>query len=827
MGRITLSKPTTSWHAGVRAAEAWQAYLAACLAATLVFFLLPAAGLAQGLLFTAVHLSALVAIVAGVRIHRPDRALIWYLIAVGQALYAAANVIWYIGPLGFGVTLPYPSPVDGLYLISSAVLLAGLSLLIRVRSGGHDRAGLIDAVIVATGVGMLSWVFLMAPYVRDPALSLETRLVSAAYPLVDVLLLGILARLTFATGGRATASRLIMLGLPGLMLGDSLYAVDSLRGAFSYGKWYFAGWLLFYALLGAAALHPSMRELSRRALDTEPVLSRWRLAFLAAAALVPPAILAFPRVGRGETTVLACVSGVMFLLVMGRMSGLMVDITERRRTERMKDEFLSVVSHELRTPLTSIHGALGLLAGGALGPMPDKGRRMVEIAVSNTDRLIRLINDILDIERIHSGRVSLNRTVCNAGNLMSQATESMRPMAGEAGVELATVPYPAPLLADPDRILQTLTNLLSNAVKFSPSGASVSLTARGDGEDIVFRVTDHGRGIPPAQLEAIFGRFQQVDAMDSRDKGGTGLGLAICRAIATQHGGRIWAESSPGQGSTFSFTLPVLDTIREEPPVEPAAPPGNAPKVLVCDDDPSVREVLGALLTQHGYRVLSAATGQEAVAVANTAQPTAIVLDLLMPGMSGWEVAAALKRRPSTADIPIVLLSVLSRGEATPPPADVAAWVDKPLQEEALLRALDRVVARREEPPDVVVVEDDQDLADLLTDMFARHGLRARHAASGREAVALCHETLPDLLVLDLGLPDGDGFGVVDELRRGPYFRRVPLVVYTARDLDESDRHRLRLGETVFFTKGRTPPEQFERQVIGMLDRLVPDAAPV
>ncbi|MBW3602910.1 MAG: response regulator, partial [Actinobacteria bacterium] len=624
----------------------------------------------------------------------------------------------------------------------------------------------------------------------------------------------------------ATASRLIVLGLPGLLLADSLYALESLRGGFTYGSWYFAGWLIFYALLGAAALHPSMRELSQPAREVEPLLTRWRLAFLAAAALVPPAILSFPQVGQHEVPILAAVSGLMFLLVIARMSGLMVDISERRHMERIKDEFLSVVNHELRTPLTSVHGALGLLASGALGPLPDKGRRMVEIAVSNTDRLIRLINDILDIERMDSGRVSLNPTVADAGELMAHATEAMQPMANQAGVELVTVPYPAPVWADSDRVIQTLTNLLSNAVKFSPSGASVSLTAQREGGDVLFRVTDRGRGIPPAKLETIFGRFQQVDATDSRDKGGTGLGLAICRTIVSQHGGRIWVESTPGQGSTFSFTLPVSDGTREAQPFEPA-PTQDGAVVLVCDDDPSVREVVGALLTRHGYRVLPAATGQEAVDLAGTARPAAIVLDLLMPGMSGWEVAATLKRRPSTADIPIVILSVLSQRQAGPAPASFVSWVDKPMQDAALLRALDRAVAGREGPPEVVVVEDDEDLAHMLTEMFTRHGLRARHAATGREAVALCQEALPDLLVLDLGLPDGDGFDVVDELRLGPYFRRMPLVVYTARDLDESERRRLRLGATAVFTKSRTPPEQFERQVIGMLDRLVPSGTGV
>ena len=233
------------------------------------------------------------------------------------------------------------------------------------------------------------------------------------------------------------------------------------------------------------------------------------------------------------------------------------DITERLAVDRMKDEFISVVSHELRTPLTSMRGSLGLLASGMLGELPEKGRHMLDMAVSNTDRLVRLINDILDIERMESGKVTLEKKDCDAADLMAQATDVMRKMAEEAGVTLSTTAQTAQLRADADRILQTLTNLLSNAIKFSPRGGTVWLTAERRGDEMRFQVRDQGRGIPADKLESIFSRFQQVDASDSRQKGGTGLGLWICRSILQQHGGKIWAESAEGQGSTFSFTLPV------------------------------------------------------------------------------------------------------------------------------------------------------------------------------------------------------------------------------------------------------------------------------
>lgn len=233
------------------------------------------------------------------------------------------------------------------------------------------------------------------------------------------------------------------------------------------------------------------------------------------------------------------------------------DITERQIVERMKDEFISVVSHELRTPLTSIHGALGMLASGLLDAEPETGKRLLEIAVDSTQRLVRLINDILDIERIESGKVTMVKQTCDAADLMTQATEVMQAMAKQAGVTLSISTTSTQLWADPDRILQALTNLLSNAIKFSPPGATIWLTAQTQEHQILFQVKDQGRGIPADKLETIFERFGQVDASDSRNHEGTGLGLAICRSIVQQHGGQIWAESILGEGSIFSFTLPL------------------------------------------------------------------------------------------------------------------------------------------------------------------------------------------------------------------------------------------------------------------------------
>jgi PAS domain S-box-containing protein len=240
-----------------------------------------------------------------------------------------------------------------------------------------------------------------------------------------------------------------------------------------------------------------------------------------------------------------------------RVIGVNIDVTERRANERLKDEFVSLVSHELRTPLTSIRGALGLLAGGLLARSPEKAQRMLDISVTNTDRLIRLINDILDIERIESGRIALQRTNCSAADLLEQAADVMRPMADKAGVSIETSSDDVVnVWADGDRIIQTLTNLLSNAIKFSPAGGMVSLSAEAGSGEVLFSVRDRGRGIPGDKLGLVFERFRQVDASDARDKGGSGLGLPISRSIVRQHGGELQLESAVGVGSVFRFAIP-------------------------------------------------------------------------------------------------------------------------------------------------------------------------------------------------------------------------------------------------------------------------------
>ncbi len=234
---------------------------------------------------------------------------------------------------------------------------------------------------------------------------------------------------------------------------------------------------------------------------------------------------------------------------------LALDVTHRHQVEKMKNEFIAVVSHELRTPLTSIYGSLKLLDSGLLIQEPEKEKRLLEIAVDSTDRLMRLVNDILDIERIESGTVQMVKAVYEVSELMAKVVDAIEPLTDSAGIKLSVSDSGGNVWVDIDRMIQTFTNLIGNAIKFSPRGSTIWFTASKQAGQMLFQVRDRGRGIPPDKLATIFERFQQVDASDARSGEGTGLGLAICRSIIEQHGGHLWVESVLGEGSTFSCIL--------------------------------------------------------------------------------------------------------------------------------------------------------------------------------------------------------------------------------------------------------------------------------
>ena len=503
-------------------------------------------------------------------------------------------------------------------------------------------------------------------------------------------------------------------------------------------------------------------------------------------------------------------------------------LQQRKQLDNLKDEFISTVSHELRTPLTSIHGALGLLSSGKAGHVDDKAANLLRIASSNTERLVRLINDILDLERMESGRAPLQIRRLELREVVAQAVETMRSMAEKFGVVLEVAPEPVETAiafdGDPDRIQQVLTNLLSNAIKFSPRAGLVKVSTASDGDNLVLQVVDGGRGVPLDKLESIFDRFGQVEASDARQKGGTGLGLAICRSIVAQHGGTIWAERNDakgnGAGTTVILRLPRYSTV-EQTAALPAASEGS---ILVVDDDPIVRNVVREHLRRNGYTIIETASGEEALEVVVKQPVDAVLLDLCMPGMSGWETLERLKKNPETADIPVVVLSVLSPATRTPDVPTTQGWVQKPFHESLLLTEISRALHPGSGPGRILLVEDDEDLAAVVLSSFQSAGeqgvITIDHVSSLAEAETYCQKNAPDLLILDLTLRDGSGFALVDWLRRQPKLRTLPLVVYSGSELSEAEMAQLRLGPTQFLTKARVQPRHVEDLILAMVRHL-------
>ena len=490
------------------------------------------------------------------------------------------------------------------------------------------------------------------------------------------------------------------------------------------------------------------------------------------------------------------------------------DVSQRQALDRMKDEFISTVSHELRTPLTSIRGSLGLLSTGLLGEVNEKAANLLRIAVNNSDRLVRLINDILDLERMESGRAPLSFRACSLSELSQQAIEAVTPVADSASVKLMLRSSATDFVADPDRLLQVMTNLLSNAIKFSPPDSTVTVTLEKSAEGVSINVADEGRGIPEDKLETIFDRFQQVDASDSRQKGGTGLGLAICRTIVEQHGGRIWAEQNSVRGATFRIFLPA----DPQQQARPEAAPGNERETLIVStSDSETRTSLAASLRFHGYNVIEASSGRETLAQAQREAPRAVLLDLTLPDMSGWEALRILKEEAATSDVPVVILSAHAMSKSSTLGLGADGWLQIPAQESDLLEELSSVLNRQKIWAEILLVEDDLDLARVISSTFERAGIHVLHASTRQAALELCASFTPSLMILDIGLPDGDGIGLVERLHQHPELHSLPLLVYSARDLSDTEREKLQLGPTKFLTKARVDAHEVESYVLSML----------
>jgi PAS domain S-box-containing protein len=399
-----------------------------------------------------------------------------------------------------------------------------------------------------------------------------------------------------------------------------------------------------------------------------------------------PVEIGLASIGSGKNLLVLCV---------------IVDSSERKRVERLKDEFVSTVSHELRTPLTSISGSLGLLLGQQGGKLPEAATRLLEIAHKNSQRLIRLINDILDIEKIESGRLVFNLSQVQVRPLVEQAIEANRGFAEGYGVRIGldAASVDGEVNADPDRLTQIVTNLLSNAIKFSPADEEVLVKVETHGEVVCITVRDHGSGIPSEFKPHIFGKFAQADATSSRQREGTGLGLSIVKQIVERFGGEVDFVDAPDRGTIFKVTLPVWDAAAGQN-IDPEGQPGD-PRILLCEDDRDTALVVREQLRQAGFAADFAYTAAAAIARAAMTDYAAILVDLQLPDGDGIGVILHLRAQARYHETPIVVISVdPSRGRDDVRSSDlnVLGWLSKPVDFEHLVQVLKTSIAPTSAP---------------------------------------------------------------------------------------------------------------------------------
>ena len=473
------------------------------------------------------------------------------------------------------------------------------------------------------------------------------------------------------------------------------------------------------------------------------------------------------------------------------------DITELKRINRMKTEFISTVSHELRTPLTSIRGALGLVLGGVAGELPDTVKSLLDIANNNCERLIRLINDILDSEKIESGKMRLELKVVNIVQLVRQAMAANQGFADQHGVKLVldALDESLQLCIDSDRLIQVVTNLLSNAVKFSPPAGTVTLKVLRSAPGVRFEVVDCGPGIPEDFRDRIFQKFSQADASDSRQKGGTGLGLNISQALVHKMGGQIGFTSQTGAGSTFFFEFPEWQS--SEPACAPPLPSFatntalSRPRILICESDPDVALLISMMLEKAGFdseMVHGAPQALERVAQGGF---VAMTVDLSMQG-GGACLINALRSDERTRHLPVVVISAMAqegRLQFHQKLLTVSDWLAKPIDGNRLVQSVRRAVAGQKNGKSRILhVEDDADIQRIVA-AVVQDSAEFEFSATIEDARARLRENAFDLILLDLALGEDSGWSLFEDIDRlNP---RPPVIVFSASDEDPADNEKV------------------------------------
>jgi CheY-like chemotaxis protein len=481
---------------------------------------------------------------------------------------------------------------------------------------------------------------------------------------------------------------------------------------------------------------------------------------------------------------------------------------------RHKSEFLASMSHELRTPLNAIIGFSEVLREEMFGPLNERQADYLNDILTSGRHLLSLINDILDLSKIEAGKMELELSTFSLPAVLEGGLTMIRERATGHGIglRLDVAPDVGEISGDERKVKQVVFNLLSNAVKFTPDGGRIGLSARLSNGEVEVAVSDTGIGIAPEDQERVFEEFQQAGQRE-----GSGLGLALSRRFVELHGGQLRVESELGTGSTFTFTLPLQDAPSGRSETAPNAPQPAAavvgtpelatggPTMLVIDDDERSAELLRIFLEDGGFSVEVAGDGGEGIEAARRLRPAAIILDLLLPQTSGWDVLTQLKSDPALADIPVVIVSKLEeRGKGYA--LGAAEYLVKPVDRDELLGALRPLTGARSidgEPVAVLIIDDDPVALELVAAVLGPEGYRVLQAPDGEEGINIALREIPALIIVDLLMPGTDGFEVVEQLRADPGTADIPIVVLTAKAIGNADRERLNSRIAHLAEKGR------------------------
>lgn len=468
-------------------------------------------------------------------------------------------------------------------------------------------------------------------------------------------------------------------------------------------------------------------------------------------------------------------------------SGIVRDITERKQVEKMKNEFISTVSHELRTPLTSIRGSLGLVMSGTVGKLPDGVKEMLTITANNTERLLLLINDILDIQKIESGMMAFHFHSLDLKTFLQQAITSNQSYADQYNVRfvLKSCPEHVRAYADEDRLMQVMNNLMSNAAKFSANGDTIELSmARHEGT-IRISVSDHGPGIPDEFRDKLYDKFTQYDSTDKRQKGGTGLGLSITRLIVEKHGGRIDYVSKPQVGTTFYIELPELISELSADILPAELKNKNSPRILIVEDDHDVAALLQRMLAENGFNsdiAYSAADARQLLRQ-NAGQYNAMTLDIILPDEDGIRLLSSLRQNDQTRDLPVIVISIQAdeaKRQLDGGAIGILDWISKPI-DPARLRRVVKHAAGAAQRPRVLHVEDEQDIHYLVSKML-QHDCELVWTTTVSAAKEILQQESFELILLDIGLPDGSGLDLLEAIECLVNPPRV--VIFSAQNID-------------------------------------------